>query len=267
MKDRRSITLIVTLTLALAATSSTAWAQQGEEGEIPFSEAELFFELNNTDGDLGIHASIDGEPWERLTIEDPNGRRILRIGAHGRLGRQGLTQLFFESAEPQFDELPPATFFARFPEGVYEIEGRTLEGDELESETELTHVMPAPPAPTVNGLPAAIQCDPEEPGFDATPVSAPVVIAWPPVTMSHPDADGPGAGRQPPVPVVIHNYEVVVEVLGGVESKLDLILPPGETSVTIPAEFLALGTEFKYEILAREESFNQTAVETCFVLM
>ena len=142
-----------------------------------------------------------------------------------------------------------------------------LDGEELESETELTHVMPAPPAPTVNGLPAATQCDPMEPGFDATQTSAPVTISWPAVTMSHPDANGPGAGVQPPVPVVIHNYEVVVEVLGGVESKISIILPPGETSVTVPAEFLAQGTEFKYEVLAREESFNQTATETCFVLM
>ena len=123
--------LIVALALLLGAAPLTAWAQQGDEedddmgDEIPFDEAELFFELNNTDGDLGIHASIDGEPWKRLSIEDPNGRRILKIGASGRLRSQGLTQLFFESAEPVFAELSPATFFARFPEGIYEIEGRT----------------------------------------------------------------------------------------------------------------------------------------------
>jgi hypothetical protein len=45
-----------------------------------------------------------------------------------------------------------------------------------------------------------------------------------------------------------------------------VILPPGETSMTIPEEFLALADEFKYEVLVREESFNQTAVESCFVL-
>jgi hypothetical protein len=37
--------------------------------------------------------------------------------------------------------------------------------------------------------------------------------------------------------------------------------------MTIPAEFLALGETFKYEVLAREESYNQTAIETCFVLV
>ena len=69
----------------------------------------------------------------------------------GACGRQGLTEIFFESAEPTFDELSPEEFFRRFPEGDYEIEGITLEGEELESEVELTHVMPAPPEPTVNG--------------------------------------------------------------------------------------------------------------------
>ena len=36
-------------------------------------------------------------------------------------------------------------FFERFPEGIYEIEGKALDGEELESETEVTHIMPAPP--------------------------------------------------------------------------------------------------------------------------
>jgi hypothetical protein len=41
--------------------------------------------------------------------------------------------------------------------------------------------------------------------------------------------------------------------------------------VTIPEELIDLGLEeaegeFKYEVLAREESYNQTAVESCFVI-
>jgi hypothetical protein len=247
-------------------------AEARDNKEIPFSESELFFELNNTDGDLGIHALIDGEPWKKLEIEDPRERRMLLIQASSRLRRQGVTQLFFESAEPPFDELSPAVFFKRFPEGVYEIGGRTLDGRELESTTRVTHVMPAPPVAMVNGNPAATQCDPEEPGYDITMTSAPVTISWDPVTQSHPDPDGGGAGVQPPVPVTIHNYELVVEIeveVNGraLSSKIDVILPPDVTSVVVPDEFLAQGDTFKYEVLAREESFNQTAVETCFMLL
>ena len=241
-----------------------------DEGSIPFAEAHIFFELNDTDGDLGIHALIDGGPWKELEIEDPRGREYLDIKVKSRLRRQGLTEIFFESAEPPFDELDPAEFFNRFPEGIYEIEGKTLEGDELESETELTHTIPAPPVATVNGEPMAQQCDDEESGYDAPTITeVPVIIAWQPVTMSHPDPFGGGAGVQPPIPVTIHNYEVVVEVeleINGEEftSKFSAILPPDQTSMSIPDEFIALSDTFKYEVLAREESYNQTAVESCF---
>ncbi len=259
--------------VALVIVSPAGWADDHEE--IPYDEAELFFELNNTDGDLGIHALIDAEGWKRLRIEDPMERNMLSIKVIGRLRQQGLTEIFFESAEPVFDDLAPADFFARFPEGDYEIKGRTLDGSELGSEVVLTHLMPAPAAPTVNGEPMAVQCDDEEEGYDATEdLDLPVIIAWPAVTMSHPDADGGGAGVPDPIPVVINNYQVVVEVEAEnpedeedtYEAIFSIELPPWETSVTIPEEFTDLGDTFKYEVLAREESFNQTAVESCFVL-
>ncbi|MCP4299516.1 MAG: hypothetical protein GY783_02930 [Gammaproteobacteria bacterium] len=237
--------------------------------EIPFAEAHVFFELNNTDGDLGIHALIDGDPWKRLRIEDQNERRVLDVKVKGRLRRQGLTEIFFESAEPTFDELSPEEFFDRFPEGTYEVEGITLEGDEMESETEITHAMPAPPEPTVNGEDAATVCDDEDPLYNATEVSADdgIVIAWPAVTTTHPDLGSSGK-------VTIYNYQVVVETeleIDGEEfaSVLSVILPPGEPGevieMTIPEEFIAQGDTFKYEVLAREESFNQTAIESCFL--
>ena len=259
--------LVAAIALVFGVVSPNCWADDDDGDEIPFDEAHLFFELNDTDGDLGIHALIDGDAWQYLGIEDPNGRKMLNVIVRGRLRRQGLTEIFFESAEPTFDELPPSRFFRRFPEGTYEIEGITLDRDELESEVELTHVMPAPPEPTVNGWPMAENCDEDA----AVVTSLPVTIEWPEVTLSHPDPDGGGAGVQPPIPVTIHNYEVVLEVELGEEgeeftSVLSVILPPDVTSFTVPEAFISLGDEFKYEVLAREESFNQTAVESCFVL-
>ncbi len=38
-----------------------------DDHEVPFEVAEVFFELNNTDGDLGIHALIDGVKLENET--------------------------------------------------------------------------------------------------------------------------------------------------------------------------------------------------------
>ena len=124
---------VAALALVLTSTVPMVWADDDDD-EIPFDEAHLFFELNNTDGDLGIHALIDGDAWKKLEIEDPRERKMLDVRVSGRLGRQGLTEIFFESAEPTFDELSPKKFFRRFKEGIYEVEGKTLEGKELESE-------------------------------------------------------------------------------------------------------------------------------------
>lgn len=267
------VTTAVVCAVAFAAATPMGLAGHDDDDEIPFEEAKLFFELNDTDGDLGIHALVDGGPWMRLEIEDPNERRMLLVWIEGRLRRQGLTEVFFESAEPTFDELSPNKFFHRFPAGEYEIEGRTLDGRELESTVELTHVMPAPAGGIfISGTEVVLEsvdCDDDTtiPQFGA----GPVVIDWAPVTMSHPDPQGGGAGVQPPVPITVKNYEVVVEAeleINGEEftSVLSVILPPSQTSITIPEDFLGEGGQFKYEILAREESDNQTAVESCFIL-
>ena len=253
--------------VAFCATPAFADHYDDEE-EIEWEEAYVFFELNNTDGDLGIHAKIDGDAWKRLAIEDTNERRILGVNVRGRLRRQGLTEIFFESAEPPFDELAPETFFKRFPEGIYEVEGVSLDGLEIESEAEVTHAMPAPPVPTVNGVPAAMECDDEEPEYDAPVIEADnYVIAWDPVTMTHPSLGDP----QNAPGLVVVNYEVVVEAefetADGDEftSVFSVILPPDVTAMTIPEEFLEQSDSFKYEVLVREESWNQTAIESCFL--
>ena len=112
-RHARSLPVLSTAMVALIFVS-TGSVSRAHDDEIPFDEAELFFELNNTDGDLGIHALIDGEAWKKLEIEDSREREILKVSVRGRLRRQGLTEIFFESAEPTFDELSPEDFFRRF---------------------------------------------------------------------------------------------------------------------------------------------------------
>jgi len=245
-KGRRgwSIPLVVMASLAWGV-AAPAWAQE-------FSEAELFFELNDTDEDPGIHASIDGGPYTKLTIEDPRGRTIFTLGARGRLAKQGLTQLFLESAEPTFEELDPEEFFDRFPEGEYEIEG-VRNRREFEAEVELSHVMAAPvEGILVDGIPAAEDCD----AVPLPSVSDPVIIDWEPVTESHPEIGEPGQ-------VEIVRYQFFVEQ-GDVKFAVDL--PPTVTQFQVPSEILAPGGEFKFEIIARTADLNNTAVENCFVV-
>ena len=183
---------VATLTSAVAVPEG--WAEQNE---IPFDEAKVFVELNDTDGDLGFHALIDGEAWKLLKIADPNDVVLLEIQNVGSLRQQGLTELSFESAEPSFDELSPESFFDRFPEGEYEISGLSIEDGEMRGATDSTHVMPAPP----------IILGPVPAGCDSPTVveSGDLTITWEAVTTSHPMI---GKDDQD---IEIVGYEVFVE--------------------------------------------------------
>ena len=129
--------LVAVMVIILAAAAPKVWAEDNGE-EVPFDEANIFFELNDTDGDLGIHALADADAWKEFEIEKPNGREILNVMVNGTLRRQGLTELFFESAEPSFDEQTLAELFALFPEGPYGFFGLTTEGEDIEAEAELS---------------------------------------------------------------------------------------------------------------------------------
>jgi len=251
MTRRVSWTLLVLL--ACGSTSGVATRRTlAQEQEVPFEVADLFFELNDTDHDLGIHGNIDGGTWLSLTIKTPADVRLLDLISRANLRRQGLTQLDFESAEPTFDELSPAAFFRRFPEGRYDIEAIAQDGTHMESTAVLSHIMPAPPRNiTLSGVPAAENCD-------VTPlpsVPTPVVIDWDPVTTSHATVGKRGA-------VTIERYQLFVEREGRVSFSVDL--PPTVTRFTVPAGVTNLAREFKFEIIARATNNNNTAVESCF---
>ncbi len=251
---RQTLLYTATALLLLTAPAVGVAGEPEEEEEIPFDVASVYFELNNTDGDLGIHAQIDGGPWKRLAIEMPNERENLQIRLRDRLRRQGLTELFFESAEPTFEELDPEVFFARFPEGDYEVEGLSLEGEELESVAEVTHLLPAPPDISINGelLPSE-DCD-----EDIVIAGEPFTISWDEVTTSHPELGRTGE------PIEVELYQLVVEREEPEEIKFTFDLPSDVTELTLPEGFASSEEEWKIEVLVREESGNQTATETCF---
>jgi hypothetical protein len=232
-----------------AATSSTH-ATLAPPASDEFETA-LFFELNDTDGDLGIHGAIDGGVWSRLQIEAPGERILLNLISAGNLQRQGLTQLNFESAEPSFDELTPERFFRRFPEGRYEISGRTQSGRELQGTATLSHVLPAAPENIfLSGVAAPEDCDVRP----LPTVHTPVLIEWDPVTTSHPEIGKKGR-------ISISRYQLFVE---GDTVNFSVDLPPTVTRFEVPAGVTKLGKQFKFEIIARATNNNNTAVESCF---
>jgi hypothetical protein len=232
--------------LFLFAFHAPLGAQQGPPEVIPFDVARMIIEFNSSAnegiGDVGVQVSLDGDSWNSLTMTDPRGKKILDIAARKSLGKQGLTELFFESSEPSLDEVPLEDFLERFPEGEYEFEGRTIEGERIQGTAAFTHVIPAGP----------VIVSPEE-GDIVDPTQ--IIIEWEPVTTKI-----AGSG-----PLVVVAYQVIVE--GGDPSRafdVTVAAKPTNMTVTVPPEFLEPGTEYAFEILAIEAGGNQTITEGSF---
>lgn len=137
------------------------------------------------------------------------------------------------------------------PEGNYTIEGPAIEAGDGNGQTRgtawLTHKVPAGP----------ILLSPEE---DAV-VSAEdgLFVSWDPVTKTIDGSD-----------VNIISYHLIIEkdeephphMIG----KIGLSMYPlaSVTSITIPGEFLEPHTSYKWEVLAIEESGNQTLSSSTF---
>lgn len=237
------------ISLGLVVPPSSA-----QEEPLEFSEVRMLIEINATDGDAGFQVKVDGHAWRRIRIDDPNGRKLYEVRAGGAVLEQGLTENFFESAEPSCEDVSLDQFLDRFPEGEYVVTGRTTDNDWLESVAMLTHELPDAPADLA---PNAIG------GVD--PAAA--TISW---------APGDGLENCPPVfaivdpPENLFGYEVVVER----EFPEPLIvftaeLPPGTTQVTIPAQFIDNNQIYKFEVLAIGETAdgergNQTISENFF---
>jgi hypothetical protein len=237
--------LVSVAALMLAAPAPELWAKK-HQGEIPFSRAKMIIEFNSTAnegvGDVGVQILLDAEPWQHVNIASPDGPRVLTITRTGSLRKQGLTELFFESSEPSLDEVPLAEFLARFPEGKYEVEGITIDGQEIEGEATFTHVIPAGP----------VIVSP-----DKSNAVAPnnLILKWEPVPEKI-----AGSGE-----LVIVAYQVVVD--GESPRRFDVTLAAKLTtmSVTVPPEFLEPGTNYIFELLAIEAGGNQTITEGSFV--
>jgi len=242
--------------LALALVLSPGWAMAnngggtppngdpGDDGGRPVIELEetaVYIEWNSTDTDYGIQFFWDSEGFTRMTIRNESGQVALDVQTKQNVREQGLTEGFFESVEPLADEVSMEEFFARFPEGTYDFRGISIDNEWLLGEAEFTHILPAPPvnlSPTEGEIVSPL-------GFTAS---------FNPVTQ---DTEGN--------PIEIEYYTVVVEKIEDepILQTFTVILPPDQTSVEVPAEFLGPDTAYKLEVIAQEaESGNRTITET-----
>jgi hypothetical protein len=231
--------------LSLGGLNDIAGQNGGTKQPVPLKEAKLNIEHNATDEDTGFQGFIDSEGWERLDITGPDGK-ILTFTAHPGLRSLGLTELFFETVEPENADVPIEEVLAVLPEGAYTIEGKAVEGGRTIGTALLTHTIPAGPV---------LLFPPE----GATVPSTNLVVRWSPVTETITGED-----------VTIIRYQLIVEVdeephphaIG--TRGMSIYVPASVTSVTVPNEFLEPGTDYQWEVLAIEESGNQTLSSGAF---
>jgi hypothetical protein len=228
--------------LALAALVPVADSGAAKPKTVPFDDARLKIEFNATDGDAGVQFFIDAETWRHVTVTNPRGHKVADFDAGMVIHNFGLSELFSESSEPPFDELPFAEFKQLFPEGVYTFRGQDIDGQRLQSTFRLTHAIPDGPRIT-------------SPTDGATLPPDGVTVRWNPVTT--------------PAGIRVVAYEVIVVAdesgLGTAERTVDATLPATATHLHVPAAFLTPG-DYKTEVLAIERSGNQTLNEVAFTV-
>ena len=215
---------------------------------VTIADAKLIVEYNSTDNDIGVHGAFDDHGWSELCVSDPNGNLVLAVKPQGRLKDLTMAGIFFESREPPGSEFSFADLKAAFPEGQYQIRATSFDGTGLTGAATLTHDVPSPP---VISLPAL--AEDEANAADALVSTTDLVIAWEDVTAT---VDGG--------PVSITGYEVIITKVehddpnGFSRPIFDVHVPADRNSLSVSAEFLEVDTVYELEVLALEESGNQT---------
>lgn len=212
------------------------------------ANAKLIIEFNATDDDIGVHGAFEDDGWRVLCISDPAGGPVLVVRPKSQLRRLSMAGIFFESREPPADEFSFAELRNRFPEGEYEVRGRTFDGKLLVGTATFTHDVPAPP----NITSPDIYAGPNR--AERNPVSERgLTVRWDRVTET---VDGG--------PVDVSGYQVIVtdedfEDPNGFSRPIyDVHVPPNVRSLPVPARFLEAGRVYELEVLALETSGNQT---------
>jgi len=260
MSSTRSKTMILAaisaaaiLGVALVSNSQQlAMANNGKEDEIPLAESKLIIEHNAKDKDTGFQGFIDSEEgWKRIVVTDPDGNKVLDFQPKGDLGKLGLTELFFESTEPENADVPINDLLKTMPEGDYTFRGFTADSAEdqgtLIGTATFSHDIPKAPA----------ILSPEE--DDELPPGDDLPVSWSSVDKN---VDGSDAN--------IIAYQLTVEkdqdpdphMIGTFGFTMNL--PPSVTEITIPSQVFEPGSDYDLEVLAIEENGNQSINSTSF---
>ena len=242
----KHLSLILALTAATPAFSDTCTVPDGEGRRI--NHANLFVEDNAGDGDIGVHGYFDDHGWSELCVFDPAGTLILRVLPEGVMGDLGIAGVFFESREPEYADWDYAALKAAWPEGDYTLRAQGSDGELLTGAAWFTTILPVMPEIVT---PATVP-EPEDVPLPVVPV-ADLLVEWKPVTTSQ-------DGR----PINIRAYQLWVnkenheDDHGFSRPNFDVHVSADTTSFVVPAAFFDPASIYEVEVVAIEESGNQT---------
>lgn len=213
------------LTLAMATVGAGPVSAQGTCQE--FEELHMTLEQNATDGDTEVvfFAKTETDGLQKLQIGAPTGRKVASFT--GDKKGIGLREFVLESAEPPDLNL----VLASFPEGTYTFLGKTVGGECVEGEADLSHAV-APASALLT------------PAADEVVTLDDLLLSWTAVA---------GAERY----VVELNNED-----NGSEFTLE-VFPP-TASLVIPAALLVADSEYQFAVGVKMPDGNVTFVELAF---
>lgn len=202
-----------------------------------FGECKVLVEINSTDGDIGFHWLADADDLGALRIDDADGNKVFENKAYGPLKEQHLTETFGESSEPLCSDalkeedddvvVTVEEFVRRWPDGQYDLTGRSDDGEKLSGSTRLTYYLPAAPE-------------------NLTYMNGSAMVTWTPgsalgaCATQEELANMVSAGILPehPMNVPLAAWEVTLEVEDDSNLSFTVRLPVGQTGITLPLWFL-----------------------------
>ncbi len=250
MKTPLPLALMLSISASLAHAACPAPSDSATE----LGHARLYIEDNAADGDIGVHGSFDDHAWRVLCVFAPDGSEIFSVEPKGKVGELGVASIFFESNEPEYEDFNYDDLVAAFPEGTYIARGEATDGTPLIGEARFSTIVPLPPEILT---PATTQDEDSD-----LPLADPsnLTVSWTPTTQSR-------DGR----PVTISGYQVILvnESYEGNNDSFatpiyDVRVGPGVTNLPVPPEFLEPDTVYELEIIAIEDSGNQTIAGASF---
>ena len=84
---------------AAAAESGPSSSAQGDPRvesaakKIRLEDSTVIIEVNDTEGDAGLQFFLDGEPWRRMKVFRPGGKKVLDLKGTGRLRNLSLIHI------------------------------------------------------------------------------------------------------------------------------------------------------------------------------